>query len=193
MVKELKLKVAEAIQDDVNKGIVRIDSSFMHELSIRPGDIIEIKGERATVAITDRAYPGDIGLNIIRMDGLIRRNATAGIGVIVTVKKAEVVEAKKVTIAPQRKGIVIRANSVIFKQGLLGRAMAKGDIVSLGGTKSRKSTMSNNPTFGDDFFIPSATCLIIFKFIPSKSSLDMPGFLGTPAVIIITSEFFVSS
>jgi transitional endoplasmic reticulum ATPase len=152
MVKELKLKVAEAIQDDVNKGIVRIDSSFMHELSIRPGDIIEIKGERATVAITDRAYPGDIGLNIIRMDGLIRRNAKAGIGEIVTVKKAEVVEAKKVTIAPQRKGIVIRANSVIFKQGLLGRAMAKGDIVSLGGTKSRKSTMSNNPTFGDDFF-----------------------------------------
>ena len=41
--------------------------------------------------------------------------------------------------------------------------------------------------------MPSATCLIIFKFIPSKSSLVIPGFLGTPAVIIITSEFFVSS
>ena len=47
--------------------------------------------------------------------------------------------------------------------------------------------------FGEVFFIPSATCLIIFKFIPSKSSLVMPGFLGTPAVIIITSEFLVSS
>ncbi len=41
--------------------------------------------------------------------------------------------------------------------------------------------------------IPSATCLIIFKLIPNKSSLVIPGFLGTPAVIIITSEFFVSS
>ena len=40
--------------------------------------------------------------------------------------------------------------------------------------------------------IPSATCFIIFKFIPSKSSLLIPGFLGTPAVIIITSEFFIS-
>ena len=40
MVNEIKLKVAEAIQDDVNKGIVRVDSSFMHELGIRPGDII---------------------------------------------------------------------------------------------------------------------------------------------------------
>jgi transitional endoplasmic reticulum ATPase len=152
MVKTLKLKVAEAIQDDVNKGIVRIDSSFMHELGIRPGDIIEIKGERVTVAIADRAYPGDIGLNIIRMDGLVRRNAKSGIGEIVDVKKAAVVEAKKVVIAPQRKGIVIRANPVIFKQGLLGRAVNQGDIVSLGGTKSRKNTMSSNPNFGDDFF-----------------------------------------
>ena len=41
--------------------------------------------------------------------------------------------------------------------------------------------------------IPSATCLIIFKFISRRSSLVMPGFRGTPAVIIITSEFFVSS
>ncbi len=152
MVKELKLKVAEAIQDDVNKGIVRIDSSFMHELGIRPGDIIEIEGERKTVALADRAYPGDIGLNIIRMDGLIRRNAKAGIGEIIDVRKAKVTEAKKVTIAPQRKGIVIRANPVIFKQGLLGRAVMKGDIVSLGGTRSRRSTLSTNPKFGEDIF-----------------------------------------
>ena len=39
--KELKLKVAEAIQDDVNKGIVRIDSSFLNEVGVRPGDIVE--------------------------------------------------------------------------------------------------------------------------------------------------------
>jgi len=152
MVKEIKLKVAEAIQDDVNKGIVRIDSSYMHELGIRPGDIVEIKGERQTVAISDRAYPGDIGLNIIRMDGLIRRNAKAGIGEIVNIKKGNVIEAKKVTIAPQRKGIVIRANPVIFKQGLLGRAVLKGDIVSLGGSKRRRTAMSSNPVFGEDFF-----------------------------------------
>jgi len=47
--------------------------------------------------------------------------------------------------------------------------------------------------FGEVFLIPCATCLIILRFMPNKSSLVMPGFLGTPAVIIITSEFFVSS
>ncbi len=70
---DIKLKVAEAIQDDVNKGIVRVDSSFMREIDVRPGDIVEIEGTRKTVAIADRAYPGDIGLNIIRMDGIARR------------------------------------------------------------------------------------------------------------------------
>lgn len=40
--KELKLKVAEAIQDDVNKGIVRIDNTFMKEMDIKVGDIVEL-------------------------------------------------------------------------------------------------------------------------------------------------------
>jgi transitional endoplasmic reticulum ATPase len=149
--KRIKLKVAEAIQDDVNKGIVRIDSNFMHELGIRPGDIVEINGERMTVGIADRAYPGDIGLNIIRMDGILRRNAKTGIGEVVLVKKAFVKEAKRVTIAPAQKGIIIRASPAIFKQGLLGRAVMKGDIVSLGGTSRRRSTMSTSPFFHDIF------------------------------------------
>ena len=146
---EVKLKVAEAIQDDVNKGIVWLDSSYMREMDIRPGNIVEIKGEKLTVAIADRSLPGDIGLNIIRMDGLIRRNAKTTIGEQVRVRKAEVSEAKKVTIAPARSGIMIRANPQIFKRGLLGRAVMKGDIVGLGGTKRRRTAMSNNPFFSD--------------------------------------------
>ncbi|MBS1267024.1 MAG: VCP-like ATPase [Candidatus Woesearchaeota archaeon] len=150
-----KLKVAEAIQDDVNKGIVRIDTSNMHAIGVRPGDIVEISGERKTVAIVDRAYPGDIGLDIIRMDGIIRRNSKAGIGEVVQINKAEVKEAKKVIIAPDRKGILVRASSEIFKRGLMGRAVAKGDIVSLGGSKSRRNTLSESSMFEDVFNIPN--------------------------------------
>src|SRR3989344_3187693 len=151
VIKDIKLKVAEAIQDDVNKGIVRIDSALMNEISIHPGDIVDIKGERSTVAIADRAYPGDIGLRIVRMDGIIRKNATTGIGEVVTVKKADVKECKRVVIAPARKGIVIRASPELFKQGLLGRAVVKGDIISLGGAKRRRTTMSESPFFDDVF------------------------------------------
>ena len=48
MQKTMNLKVAEAIQDDVNKGIVRIDSGIMHEIGVRAGDIVELKGGRDT-------------------------------------------------------------------------------------------------------------------------------------------------
>ena len=51
---EIQLKVAEAIQDDVNKGIVRVDSSYMKQLGVKSGDILEIEGNRKTVAIVDR-------------------------------------------------------------------------------------------------------------------------------------------
>jgi len=153
MDKEIKLKVAEAIQDDVNKGIVRIDSGYMAEIGIKSGDIVEIEGERKTVAIADRAYPGDIGLNIIRMDGIIRKNSKTSIGEIIRARKAQIKEAKKIIIAPARKGIVIRASPEIFKQGLLGRAVTRGDIVSLGGTRRRRSTMMESPFFEDVFSI----------------------------------------
>ncbi len=151
--KEIKLKVAEAIQDDVNKGIVRVDSGYMKEIDVRVGDIVELEGERKTVGIVDRAYPGDIGLNIIRMDGLIRKNAKTGIGDLVKVRKSDVKEAKKAIIAPAKKGIMIRASPEIFKQGLLGRAIVKGDIVSIGGTRRRRSAMTESPFFEDIFNI----------------------------------------
>ncbi len=152
MEKEIKLKVTEAIQDDVNKGIVRIDNNMIGEIGARPGDIVEIIGDRTTLSIVDRAYPGDIGLNIIRMDGITRRNAKTGIGELVRVKKAEVKEAQKVIISPAGRGIIVKAPSGMFKQGLLGRVVTKGDLVSLGGTRTRRNTMSRAP-FGDIFNI----------------------------------------
>jgi len=130
--KFIRLKVMEAVQDDVNKGIVKIDSTFMRQLGINVGDVVEVKGERITAAIVDRAYPGDIGLNIIRMDGNTRKNARTSIGELVEIKKSEVKPAKKVIIAPANKGLMIKAHPQFFKQGLMGKVIVKGDIVSLG-------------------------------------------------------------
>jgi transitional endoplasmic reticulum ATPase len=152
MAKEVKLRVVEAIQDDVNKGIVRIDSTFMREADIRPGDIVEIEGGRKTVAIVDRSLPADIGLNHIRMDGLCRKNAQTGMGENVKVRKVDVKEAKKVVIAPATEGIIVKTSSpYVFKQGLLGRAVVKGDIISLGGARRRRNTMTGSPFFDEVF------------------------------------------
>lgn len=149
--KGLKLKVSEAIQDDVNKGIVRIDSTYMKQIGIREGHFVQIQGQRMAVGIADRALPGDIGLPIIRMDGLMRRNSRSGIGEYVEVSKTEVHEAKKVTIALAREGVRFQTNNPhIFKMGLLGRPMIKGDLVALGGTQ-RRSSIADFPNMPDLF------------------------------------------
>ena len=148
--KEARLQVREAQQDEAFKGIVRIDSDTMKEIDVRPGDVVEIEGNRKTVGIVDRAYPTDVGQAVIRMDGIMRRNAKTAIGENVTVRKADFKEAKEITIAPAEKGITIRADPELFKRGLLGRAVVKGDIVVLGGTKRRRRTFSESP-FEDMF------------------------------------------
>ena len=148
--KEIQLKVMEALQEEAYKGIVRIDSETMKQIGVRPGDVIEIEGERKTVGIIDRAYPTDIGNKVIRMDGILRRNARTSIGEHVKIRKADIKEAKNLTIAPAQKGIMVQAHPEVFRNGLLGRALLKGDLVSLGGTTRRRRTLTGSP-FEDIF------------------------------------------
>ncbi len=148
-----KLRVVEAMQDDAYKGIARIDAETMKDIGVKRGEFILIKGQKETIAIVDRAYPADVGEGIIRIDGILRRNAKTGVGEIVSVKKAEVKEAKKVLIAPAQKNIMVQADPETLKSGLLGRAVIKGDILVLGGVQRRKDLMSEgfdmDEVFGD--------------------------------------------
>ncbi len=175
--KETRLRVVEALQDDAYKGIARIDSEVMRKLGVNRGDVIYISGSRETVAIVDRAYPADIGEGIIRIDGIIRRNARTGIGELVTIAKADVKEAKKITIAPAQQGIMIQANPEIFKQGLLGRVVIKADIVVLGGAQRRRDIMEDSfqdifDVFGEALggFMPtlSQTRFVVVNTQPSQ-------------------------
>ncbi|VVB75304.1 VCP-like ATPase [Candidatus Tiddalikarchaeum anstoanum] len=135
---DIQLRVAEAQQDDIGKGLVRIDSQVMKELGINKGDPVEIIGDKTTVATIDRCYPRDIGLRIIRMDGYTRWNSKSGVGETVTVRKAEYSEAKKVVVSPA-SDFKIQANPQFFKMNLLGRAVRKDDIVTLGSGRRRRS------------------------------------------------------
>ncbi|MEK6833834.1 MAG: AAA family ATPase, partial [Nanoarchaeota archaeon] len=140
--KTVQLKVVEALQDDAYKGIARIDAELMKELDLKKWDIILIKGNRETVAIVDRSYPADVGEGIIRIDGILRKNAKTGIGEVVSISKAEVKEAKKIMIAPAQKGIMVQGDPQGLRNGLLGRTVVKGDIVVLGGIQRRRDLFS---------------------------------------------------
>jgi len=147
----IKLRVAEALQDDAYKGIARIDYDVMKELGVRRGDVVSIKGERETIAIVDKAYPADVGEGIIRIDGIIRKNARRGVSENVVVKQADIKEAKKIVIAPAQKGIMVQGDPEQLKAGLLGRPVFKGDIVVIGGVQRRKDIMSDDNGMEDIF------------------------------------------
>ncbi|MFP4402086.1 MAG: CDC48 family AAA ATPase [Candidatus Nanoarchaeia archaeon] len=149
----IKLKVAEAHQDDVNKGIVRVDSSIIRSLGVNIGDIIGIKGERETVGVVERAYPSDLGLEIIRMDGTMRKNAKIGIGESVTIFKAQIQEATKVTLAPMQEFVMHPATLANLKKSLYKKAFCQGDIITIGSNpvERRTSFGAGNP-FAIDLF-----------------------------------------
>lgn len=130
--KRVELRVGEIppnAQSDIGIGIVRIDTKVMQELRIREGDVVDVTGKRGTGAVAVRPYPSDAGLKIIRMDGYTRRNAGTGIGEKVTVKKAEVADAKSVTLAPAEKGIIIQVPKEQAARMFMGRVVNIGDVI----------------------------------------------------------------
>ena len=142
---EITLKVAEAIsQKDVGQGIARLDPNVMDDLGIQERDLIEIVGERRTAAI---ALPSqtDIGLGVIRIDGLVRKNSGATIGGEVTIKKTKATEAKKVVLAPIENNIRVQGDV----RGLFaGKVMVQGDII---GSQIRAPRPSMNRGFNSLF------------------------------------------
>ena len=80
---EVSLRVAKAIPSDVGHGRARISGD--HGLDLKPGDIVEIKGEkRSTAAIYWRSRPEDAKMDIIRIEEssarmLVSASATASL------------------------------------------------------------------------------------------------------------------
>ncbi|MBD3155491.1 MAG: CDC48 family AAA ATPase [Candidatus Aenigmarchaeota archaeon] len=147
--KGITLKVGELTQrEEFGRGIVRMDSSSMQKIGVKEGSVVEIQGSRKSGAIAVRAYPSDAGLKIIRMDGLMRRNVGSGVGDNVKVKRADVKEAKKVTLAPAQKGVVVQISPSLIKQNIYYRPLSKGDIIIPSPVVKKK----RRNDLGDDMF-----------------------------------------
>ncbi len=126
---EVQLKVAEALQSDYGKRIVRIDSATREKLAIGTGDIIEIKGKRTAAAIALPAHPPDEGIGIIRMDGILRQSSGVGLGDRVKVSKALIKQAKKIVLAPNAPTRFAPGFDQIVKKNLIGKPFQKGDTI----------------------------------------------------------------
>ncbi len=130
--KEAQLRVADAKQRDVGHGKVRIDNETMQKLAITAGDFIDVHGKRTTVAIAWPAYAEDQGQEIVRMDGLLRRNAGVALNEYVTIKKAEVKDSQTIVFAPTDVRLSVDEEFVGFvKRRFMDMPFVEGDMTLL--------------------------------------------------------------
>jgi transitional endoplasmic reticulum ATPase len=133
--KTLSLKVAKAIPSDVGHGRARVP--FDNDLNLKPGDIIEIKGNETTAAIVWRCRPEDANLGVIRVDGIIRKNAGAQLGSNITIRKVDAKPCQRLTLSP----VMASKQKVRFGPGIEGfarrglnkRPVASGDRIFIPG------------------------------------------------------------
>ncbi|MEC9174493.1 MAG: CDC48 family AAA ATPase [Candidatus Thermoplasmatota archaeon] len=131
------LRVAKAIPSDVGHGRARVP--FNNDLDLKPGDIIEISGESKTAAVVWRCRPEDASLGVIRVDGIIRKNAGVSLGDRVDIRKVEVKKCERLVLSP----VMAKQQKVRFGPGIEGfarRGLNKRPVVA-----------------GDRIFIPGMT------------------------------------
>ncbi|MEM1687370.1 MAG: AAA family ATPase, partial [Zestosphaera sp.] len=130
--REVMVRVAEASKNDAFRGKVRIPSKILNSIGAEEGDAIEIIGRRSTVAIAWPALPEDDEKDIIRMDGIIRKNAGVSIGDRVIIRRVEVKPALSVKLALTDSSSQISGGEStlkMIKRRLLNYALVEGDLV----------------------------------------------------------------
>ncbi len=125
---EVQLRVGDAKQRDVGRGIARIDQKTMRGLNISAGDVIEIVGKRMTSAIAWPAYSEDQSKDLIRIDGFTRKNAGVAMNEYVVVRPAKVKNAMNITLAPVDMRLNVDEDFTNFvKNRLMERTLIEGD------------------------------------------------------------------
>ncbi|WP_101477811.1 CDC48 family AAA ATPase [Candidatus Nitrosotalea bavarica] len=100
---EITLKIAEAAQRHVGKGIAVVDPKIVENNGWETGQILELVGNRKShVKLWSGSTP-DYDTGIIKIDGITRHNIGAGIGEKITVKSVDAEEAEQITLSPIEK------------------------------------------------------------------------------------------
>jgi transitional endoplasmic reticulum ATPase len=148
----LQLLVIEGIQ--VGRGAARIDPADIARLKCQPSDIVMITGGRTTAAKIVPSGPNERGRQVIQMDSQVRQNSASGLGERVTIRKARVRNAEKITLLPLSGGAPIQESDLQYiSRYLIGLPVTIGDLLRVGtpGTAPREflviSTTPATPTY----------------------------------------------
>ncbi len=129
----LELKIAEALAEDVGKGLARLDPEDIKALNAVLGDVIEISGEGKTVARITGVFSEFYGKRAIQIDGITRSNAKANLGEVVRVNKIPRVTATTVLVTPLDFTTLLPEERELdqFAKVLQGLAVIAGDKINI--------------------------------------------------------------
>ena len=130
--KTILLKVAEAMRNDVGRGIARMDARSREALGISTGDVVKLSGKKVAYALVWPSHPDDEGQEMIRVDGILRQNAGSGLGEKVRVGKSDVKDAKKIVVAPMEQLRIYAGFDQYLKSKFIGKPVVKGNILPVG-------------------------------------------------------------
>ncbi len=130
---DLELRVTEALAEDVGKGLARLDPEDMKTLSAVLGDVVEISGEKKTVARITGTFPESYGKKVIQIDGITRGNAKVNLGEKVKVRKISRQTATTVLVTPLDFSNVLPGESELdqFAKVLQGLPVIIGDKINI--------------------------------------------------------------
>ncbi|MGA1866158.1 MAG: CDC48 family AAA ATPase [Thermoplasmatota archaeon] len=135
--KKIDLKVEPTLKNDVGYMRARLSTKAREDLEVSPGDIVSLKGKRETAAVVWRAPVQDENKEIIRIDGITRKNAEISIGEKITIRKVDPKPAEKVNISPAIRDVpnLQFANGIdnFIKKSLLKRPVSAGDSLIIQG------------------------------------------------------------
>lgn len=102
MAVHVKIKVAEAYLDDIEKRWARLNKRTREKLDIKVGDIISVKGRRSnqSAVVVWSARREDEGQDFMRIDGLVRNSVGTRVGDTVRIAKCKPRNAKMVFLSP---------------------------------------------------------------------------------------------
>ena len=126
----VELRVKEASQQHVGKGVAVVHPSMMAEQNWTSGQVIEIGQQKKTHALVWPAA-SEQDKSIIRIDGATRYNAGAGIGDKVSVKAADAAQAEQVVLSPTEK-IAAEGLQEYMRYHYSNHVLTTGDAITAG-------------------------------------------------------------
>ena len=126
----ITLKVAEAPQNLVGRGIAVVDPKVIQKNGWKSGDVIEISGEKRIFA---KLWPGqtvEYGGGLIRIDGYMRASIAVGLDDRVQIRKAEAKPATSLTMYPTEPLRIVGAENYLA-QLMDGRVVNQGASITI--------------------------------------------------------------